>query len=205
MKKTLAIIFITTVMLILCACGMGVEPLEPDEAPVEVVVAEGDCFAVYSITGEDCIEKYSYEVRTQDGEVMERVMCLEKPRFAEINKDLVGLRFSANDHIFSRYFDVKNGVISESFKNAFWDNGVLVARHDYANGHYFVVESIFGDDYEYTVKVESLSWLITVLGVETVNDGAAIEVTFVHGDGSDSHEKVDTVVLPVTEEQVNEN
>ncbi|MDO4816135.1 MAG: hypothetical protein Q4A83_05975 [Bacillota bacterium] len=200
MKKFAAIICMAAAVLALCACN-DTTPVEGQEnSKTEgTVVVESSNFTVTKLTGEDGIVKYSYEVKSRDGEIMEHALCAEQPRIAQINDDLVGIRFTANDHTFSRYYDIKNGVVSDSVKNAFWDNGELVASNDYDNGHYFLVQNIFGGEVSRT-EIQCSSWQITVLATEINKDGTVLSVSYVQGDGSDAKARINTVRLPLVQE-----
>lgn len=201
MKKLFAVICIIAAVFLLCACSDNtpVEGQENTKAEGEVI-AESECFSLTKLTAEDGTVKYSYEVKAKDGTVIENALCAEQPRIAQINDNLLGMRFTANDHTFSRYFDLKNGVASESIKNAFWDNGELVASNDYDNGHFFLVQSIFGDETYIRTEIESSSWQISVIATELSADGTVLTVSYVHGDGSDAKAKVNTIKLSLVEE-----
>lgn len=201
MKRFVAIICIVAAVFVLCACNDNTPVDGQENSKTEgTVIAENSNFTVTKLTGEDGVVKYSYEVKSRDGEVMEHALCAEQPRIAQINDNLVGIRFTANDHTFSRYYDIKNGVVSESIKNAFWDNGELVASNDYDNGHYFLVQSIFGGEVYSKTEIQSSSWQITVLATELSKDGTVLSVSYVHGDGSDAKARINTVRLSLVQE-----
>ncbi len=197
MKKFVALICIIAAVFALCACSHN-PPIKGEETQKNEgeILINNPNFTLTKLTGKDGIVKYNYVVTDENGKVLENALCTEEPRIALINKDLVGVRFTADGHSFSRYYDIQKGIISRSFKNAFWDNGVFVASNDYDNGHYFVIQDIFNrNGYCYKTEIESASWQITVIGSELSEDGTELLVTYVHGDGSDIEAELNTVVL----------
>lgn len=198
MKKIIALLCIIAALFCLCACSDNspVENRENSDAD-EKIVTNGKHFTVSEITGEDQIIKYRYKVTDKDGNVLEDALCAELPRVAQVNDSLIGIRFTANNHVFVRYFDVQKGLVSQSFKNAFWGNDTLVATNDYDNGHYFMVRDIFDDNgYCYKTEVDSDTWQITVTDSQLNADGTALNVKYVRGDGSTTSQTY-TVTLPL--------
>lgn len=199
MKKFIALLCIIAALFCLCACSDNT-PVDSRESfdTDEKVVTEGKHFTVSKITGEDQIVKYRYKVTDKDGKVLEEALCAELPRVAQVNDSLIGIRFTANNHVFVRYFDVQKGLVSQSFKNAFWGNDTLVATNDYDNGHYFMVRDIFDDDgYSCKVEVDSDTWQIAVTDSQVNTNGTALIVKYVRGDGSASFSQTYTVTLPL--------
>jgi len=203
MKKLIALICILAAVFLLCACGNDLTPVDGNESTATEgeTIAKSDCFEIIRLTDEAGVVKYSYEIRSKDGEVMEHALCAEQPLLAQINPNLIGMRFSADRHSFSRYYDIKNAVVSDSIMNAFWDNGELVASNSYDNGHYFIVQSIFGDGYYSRTDVESSSWQLTVLAAEVSEDGKTLGVSYVNGDGSNANAEIQYVYLPLVAEE----
>ena len=131
------------------------------------------------------------------GETLESALCAEQPQVAIINPDLLGIRFTADDHVFCRYYDVEKGLVSESFFNAFWDNGELVAYNDYENGHKMVVQSIFAHgSYYYETEIDCPSWKLTVTSCELNEKTGELTVGYVYG----SNDTKGTVKLPTRAE-----
>ena len=99
-----------------------------------------------------------------------------------INPDLLGIRFTSDDRVFCRYYDLKNGFVSESFFNAFWDNGKLVAYYNYDNGHRMVVRSIFDHgSYYYQTEIDCPSLELTVTSCELNEQTGELTVSYVYG------------------------
>lgn len=183
-------------LLLLSGCGdKGENNVQPE--PTGVVLSAGECFTV-SESRSDGVTRYSYTVTAKNGETLESALCAEQPKVAIISPDLLGIRFTADEHVFCRYYDVKKGVVSESFFNAFWDNGKLVAYNDYENGHKMIVQSIFHDgSYYYETTVDCPSWKLTVTACEQNEQTGELTVTYVYG----SNETKGTVKLPTRTEQ----
>lgn len=203
MKKAVISVCILAALFFLAACtdNTPVQSVENNKTS-EKVVTEGSNFTVTEIKNKDGIIKYSYEVTDSKGEIIEQALCAELPRVAQVNEKLIGIRFTTENHFFVRYYDVERGLISPSFKNAFWGNDTLVARHDYDNGHYFVVQNIF-DKNEYCVKteVDCDSWQMTVVSAEENADGTALLVKYVPGDGGDPKMRTYSITLSIDDKQ----
>lgn len=199
MKKTALLLIVLLAVFLLCACSDN-SPVDGQETTRtdDKVIAEGDNFSVYELTGDDGVVKYRYEVLANDGTVIEQALCAEQPMVAQVNSKMVGIRFSAEGHVFVRYYDVERGLASKSFKNAFWDNGKLVATHDYDNGHYFLVQDIFDENgFSGTVSIECSTWQITVIAAEESADGSRLSVEYLPGDGTANGVSRSTVSLPL--------
>lgn len=200
MKKTLISVFLLA-LLLLSACSSDIRQtstatLNPlSEEPIETVISQNDNFVIKAIESDGRV-RYSYTVTAKDGTVMESALCAEEPRVAAIGDHLIGIRFTQDDHVFSRYFDYVNKRISESFRDAFWDNGVLVAYHGYENGHILVVQDIF-DEGAYFVKtpVDCSSWQLTVYNVAEEN--GSLKVSYYMGTAEDSNNGKGTAFLPL--------
>ena len=185
MKKRILTVILLALML-LSACGEDT-PIETPE-PTGTILAQGDNFTVTE-NHTSGVTKYSYTITDNAGNVLESAICAKQPRVAEINDDLLGVRFYVNDKTFCRYYDLKNGRVSESFFNAFWDNGKLVAYHDYDNGHRMTVRDMFdknGYFYERTLDVQALS--ITVTACEQDEETGELHVTYTYGDTGTEYE-----------------
>lgn len=180
MKKRIAAIMLLMLML-LAGCGEDTPTETP--APSAAILSQGDCFVVAEDNSSG-ITKYSYTIKDKFGAELESAICANQPRVAVINDDLLGVRFYVNDKTFCRYYDLKNGRVSDSFFNAFWDNGKLVAYHDYDNGHRLMVRDMFDENgyyYELDLDVQALS--ITVTACEQSEDTGDLTVTYTYGDG----------------------
>ena len=140
MKKRIAAIMLLMLTL-LAGCGENTPAETP--TPSAAILSQGDCFVVAEDNSSG-ITKYSYTIKDKSGAELESAICANQPRVAVINDDLLGVRFYVNDKTFCRYYDLKNGRVSDSFFNAFWDNGKLVAYHDYDNGHRLRAERGYG-------------------------------------------------------------
>ena len=160
MKKRIAAIMLLMLML-LAGCGENTPAETP--APSAAILSHGDCFVVTEDNSSG-ITKYSYTIKDKSGAELESAICANQPRVAVINDDLLGVRFYVNDKTFCRYYDLKNGRVSDSFFNAFWDNGKLVAYHDYDNGHRLMVRDMFDENgyyYELDLDIQALSITVT--------------------------------------------
>jgi hypothetical protein len=168
-------------LTLLAGCGEDTPAETP--APSAAILSQGDCFVVAEDNSSG-ITKYSYTIKDKSGAELESAICANQPRVAVINDDLLGVRFYVNDKTFCRYYDLKNGRVSDSFFNAFWDNGKLVAYHDYDNGHRLMVRDMFDENgyyYELDLDVQALS--ITVTACEQSEDTGDLTVTYTYGDG----------------------
>ena len=181
MKKTiLAALLLCALLLSGCGDDGGDSAAEPEATGT--VISSGDCFKVTEETS-DGVTRYSYSVTDKDGETLESALCAEQPKVAVISPDLIGIRFTSDDHVFCRYYDLKNGIVSESYFNAFWDNGKLVAYNDYENGHKMVVRSIFDyGSYYYETEVYCPSWKLTVVSCEQNEQTGELTVGYVYGE-----------------------
>lgn len=185
MKKRILAAMLLMLML-LSACGEDT-PVETPE-PTGTVLAQDDNFVVTEDHSSG-VTKYSYTIKDKAGNELESAICAKKPLVAEINDDLLGVRFYVNDKTFCRYYDLKNSRISESFFNAFWDNGKLVAYHDYDNGHRMMVRDMFDENgyyYEQDIDVQALS--ITVTACEQDEEMGELHVTYTYGDTGTEYE-----------------
>ena len=174
MKKRILAAMLLMLML-LSACGEDT-PVETPE-PTGTILAQDDNFVVTEDHSSG-VTKYSYTIKDKAGNELESAICSKKPLVAEINDDLLGVRFYVNDKTFCRYYDLKNSRISESFFNAFWHNGKLVAYHDYDNGHRMMVRDMFDENgyyYEQDIDVQALS--ITVTACEQDKETGELHVT----------------------------
>ncbi len=179
MKKTIAALMLLLLMP-LAACGEETPAQTPE--PSAVILSKGDN---YTVTEEHTsgVTKYSYEIRDNDGNAIESAMCANQPRVAVINDDLLGVRFYVNDKTFCRYYDLKNGRASESFFNAFWDDGTLVAYHNYDNGHRMHVRDIFDENgYSYETELDIQALSISVTACEQDEATGELTVTYTYGD-----------------------
>lgn len=179
--------------LLLAACGqddVAIPTAEPKAQ--ETVLSSGECFEVkQERSGGDV--RYIYTVKDKSGETIENASCANEPRVAIINSSLLGVRFFADGSTFCRYYDVQNGRVSDSYFNAFWDNGKLVAYHDYDGGHRFIVRDIFdADGYYYEKPVDVFSASISVTKCEYDEDNATLNVTYSYNDGRFS----ESIALP---------
>ncbi len=202
MKKLIAPLLLC--VLLLCACTQGAEPptqTEGDGGESVRTLASTDAFIVEAvISGENV--KYRYTVFDLDGKPIESAFCAETPKVSQVSDTLVGIRFTDDGRSWARYYDLKSGKASESFMNAFWSDGELVAYNAYDNGHIMVVRSIFDESgYHFETPVESDSWRICVTAAELSEDGASLSVEFVEGDGTNADARVKTITLPLVPEE----
>ena len=191
MKKTIFAAFLLCALLL---TGCGGDETENDIKPeaTEVALSAGDCFKV-SEERSNGVTRYSYSVTSKNGETLESALCAEQPQVAVINPDLLGIRFTSDDRVFCRYYDLKNGFVSESFFNAFWDNGKLVAYYNYDNGHRMVVRSIFDHgSYYYQTEIDCPSLELTVTSCELNEQTGELTVSYVYG----AYNTKGTVKLP---------
>lgn len=181
-KRILAALILLLALLAGCAAD---EPV-PTPAPSEAVVSSGECFKITQERSNG-VTKYVYTVTDRDGKELESAMCARQPRVAVINDDLIGIRFYTDDRSFCRYYDVTKGLVSESFFNAFWDNGTLVAYNDYAGGHRMVVCDIFDSEgYSFEKEIDCPALTITVTECALDESTGELTVKYVYGDNSAS-------------------
>ncbi len=189
MKKITAAVMLL-MLLLLTACGEDV-PAETPE-PTGTVISNGDNYSVVEEHSSG-VTKYSYTISDKAGNVLESALCSKQPRVAEINDDLLGVRFYVNDKTFCRYYDLKNSRVSESFFNAFWDDGRLVAYHVYENGHRMTVRDMFDDNgYFYELDLDIQSLTISVTSCEQNEETGELTVKYSSGDEGTEH----SVTLP---------
>lgn len=179
MKKPIFAAFLLCALL-LTGCGGDETGNDTKPEATEVVLSAGDCFKV-SEERSDGVTRYSYSVTAKNGETLESALCAEQPQVAVINPDLLGIRFTSDDRVFCRYYDLKNGFVSESFFNAFWDNGKLVAYYNYDNGHRMVVRSIFDHGSYYQTEIDCPSLELTVTSCELNEQTGELTVSYVYG------------------------
>ena len=201
MKKFIIALCIIAAVFTLTACSDNDFTAEPKHEKLqERVVSQGDFFTVTEITDDEAVVKYQYEVTGKDGKLLESALCAQQPVVARISDSLIGVRFSADKHIFVRYYDIDKNVVSRSFRDSFWDNGNLVATRAYDNGHYFTVQDIFDENgYKSVTGIECDSWQITVIAAKVSDDGKQLFVEYIPGDGSDLSFARSTVTLPLVE------
>ena len=191
MKKTVFAAFLLCALL-LTGCGGDKTGNDTRPETSDVILSAGDCFKV-SEEHSNGITRYSYSVTSKNGETLESALCAEQPQVAVINPDLLGIRFTSDDRVFCRYYDLKNGFVSESFFNAFWDNGKLVAYYNYDNGHRMVVRSIFDHgSYYYQTEIDCPSLELTVTSCELNEQTGELTVSYVYG----AYNTKGTVKLP---------
>ena len=200
MKKLIAPLLLC--VLLLCACTQGAEPpVQTKDAENSRTLVSTDTFTVEAVVDGENV-KYRYTVFDLDGKTIESAFCAEMPKVSQVSEALAGIRFTDDGHSWARYYDLKNGKASESFMNAFWSDGELVAYNAYDNGHIMVVRSIFDESgYHFETPVESDSWQIFVTAAELSEDGTSLSVEFVDGDGTNPDAKVKTITLPLVPEE----
>lgn len=200
MKKLIAPLLLC--VLLLCACTQGTEPpVQTKDVENSRTLVSTDTFTVEAVVDGENV-KYRYTVFDLDGKTIESAFCAEMPKVSQVSEALAGIRFTDDGHSWARYYDLKNGKASESFMNAFWSDGELVAYNAYDNGHIMVVRSIFDESgYLFETPVESDSWQIFVTAAELSEDGTSLSVEFVDGDGTNPDAKVKTITLPLVPEE----
>lgn len=200
MKKLIAPLLLC--VLLLCACTQGAEPpVQTKDVENSRTLVSTDTFTVEAVVDGENV-KYRYTVFDLDGKTIESAFCAEMPKVSQVSEALAGIRFTDDGHSWTRYYDLKNGKASESFMNAFWSDGELVAYNAYDNGHIMVVRSIFDESgYHFETPVESDSWQIFVTAAELSEDGTSLSVEFVDGDGTNPDAKVKTITLPLVPEE----
>ena len=200
MKKLIAPLLLC--VLLLCACTQGAEPpVQTKDVENSRTLVSTDTFTVEAVVDGENV-KYRYTVFDLDGKTIESAFCAEMPKGSQVSEALAGIRFTDDGHSWARYYDLKNGKASESFMNAFWSDGELVAYNAYDNGHIMVVRSIFDESgYRFETPVESDSWQIFVTAAELSEDGTSLSVEFVDGDGTKPDAKVKTITLPLVPEE----
>ena len=185
MKKRTAAVMLLVLML-LSGCGEDTPAETP--APTGTILAQGESFVVVEERGGG-VTVYSCAIMGTAGKELESAICAKQPLVAAINDDLLGVRFYVNDKTFCRYYDLKNSRVSESFFNAFWDNGKLVAYHDYDNGHRMMVRDMFkANGYYYEQKLEVQAQSITDTACDQNEETGELNVTYTYGDTGTEYE-----------------
>ncbi len=171
--------------LALCSCllvGCNKDDAEDAKQVETVVLAKSACYEI-SMLNDDDGTKYSYTVLTQDGETLESALCAKKPEVKPLNDDLIGIRFYTSSSTFCRYYDVKNGRVSDSYFGAFWDNGTLLAYNDYESSSKLVVRDIFdADGYYAEYEIDSDAMELIVKSAEENEDSTELCVTYTLGE-----------------------
>lgn len=200
MKKSLLPLLLCA--LLLCACGTDAPEASPSPDPETTkIIASGDCFTVEEIVGEN-VTKYYYTITAADGTVLESAYCAERPKVSQVGADLVGMRFTDDNHVWTRYYDTANGRVSKSFMNAFWSDGTLVAYSGYDDDVILVVRDIFDDNgFRSETPADSLLWSIHVVAAEPSEDGKLLTVEYVDGDGKNPDAVIKTAKLPLTADE----
>lgn len=181
--KTKLIPLLLIPALLLGGCSGGETDAEESPEVSGTILASGDCFTVEEERS-DGVTKYTYTVTDRDGNVLESAACSAQPKVAVINDGLLGIRFYNDNGSFCRYYDIENGRVGGSYFNAFWDDGELVAYHDYSGGHRFIVRDIFDDDgYYYELEVDSLAVSLTVTECEQDEEDGSLAVKYVESEG----------------------
>ena len=98
MKKRILAAMLLMLMLH-SACGEDT-PVETPE-PTGTILAQDDNFVVTEDHSSG-VTKYSYTIKDKAGNELESAICSKKPLVAEINDDLLGVRFYVNDKTFCR-------------------------------------------------------------------------------------------------------
>lgn len=188
--------------LLLCACGTDAPEASPSpDTETAKVIASGECFTVEEIVGEK-VTKYYYTVTAEDGTVLESAYCAERPKVSQVSEGLVGMRFTDDNHVWTRYYDTKNGVVSKSFMNAFWSDGTLVAYSSYDDDVILVVRDIFDDNgFRSETPADCLLWSVHVVAAEPSEDGKLLNVEYVEGDGENPDAEIKTAKLPLAADE----
>lgn len=186
MKKSCLLIVSLLIILILCACGKA-DTKVPEEAEKsdkgEEIVSEEN----YSVFEEDGPEgkRYYYEIKANDGTVMENVYTHDKPVISERDKNIYSVLFFTDGKYFCRYYNVDTKEMTESFSRVFWDNGKVLARQNFAGDRSIVVQSIFDDSYCEETLIDCIMSQFTVLAASLSEDGKTLNVTYIPGNGGD--------------------
>lgn len=193
MKKYLVCAMLMCLALL---CGCSDEPVADPTPSTETVLSSGSCFKVTE-NHSNGSTKYHYTITDKNGQTLESAICAKQPKVAVLNDSLIGIRFYVDDKSFCRYYDTDAGRVSGSFFNAFWDNGELVACHDYENGHRMMVRDIFNEDgYYYELDLDIHSLTITVTACEENSETGELTVEYSYSDNT----LQGTAVLPTRAE-----
>lgn len=187
-------------LLMLCACSNDPHATIDDlDSKTVNVISSGDCFTIEEIQ-DGSVVRYRYTVVGQNGDVLETALCAERPLVSQVDADLIGMRFTDGNNRWTRYFDTKDMIVSESFINAFWSDGTLVAYFGFDGDVYMTVRSIFDDNGFCSVTtLDSMSWTVYVLATEVSEDGSELAVEYVEGKGTSPDAEIKTVTLPLTD------
>lgn len=187
-------------LLMLCACSSDPHAAIDDlDNETVKVISSGDCFAIEEIQ-DGSVVKYRYTVTGQNGDVLESALCAERPLVSQVSSDLIGMRFTDGNNRWTRYFDTKDMRVSESFMNAFWSDGTLVAYSAFDGDVYMTVRSIFDDNgFSSVTTLDSISWTVYVLATEVSEDGSELTVEYVEGNGTNPDAELKTVTLTLTD------
>lgn len=181
MKKLFAVLLIL-LSLFLVGCG-GDEPEAPPLNTPEIL-SKGTGFVVTLIRADDGSVKYGYTVTASDGSEIESAVCAYQPKVAKLKEGrLIGIRFYTDNDTFCRYYDLKEGLASQSYFGAFWDNGTLVGYNDFERSGKLIVCDIFNSDgYRYEKEIQSNAMELIVTGTSVSEDGKTLSVKFKMGE-----------------------
>ena len=200
MKRTMVAILLAAVsLLVVLWIGLDKKPAEPTDMndPDDEIINSGENFIVTELN-DGKATKYQYTVADKNGNILEQAICAEEPRVVQKSEKLLGIRFSFSGSNIYRYYDLENGAISPTFKNAFWDNGTLVAYYEHKDGLNFTVQPIFGEGHVATVKADTNFWHVSVRSAVLSPDNTSLDISYVSGDEDSASAIEYHVSVPIT-------
>lgn len=191
------------VAVILFVAVLWVWSPESDKTPTDLsetddgIINSGENFIVTEIN-DDGSTKFQYTIVDRTGKIIEQALCNYEPKIVQKSENLLGVRFTTDTYRFYRYYNLATNEISESFMNAFWDNGTLVAYYEHNDGLKFTVCPIFGSGYTCTVPSEATFWDVSIVSAETNSDNTELVVTFVSGKSREESPQKYYASIPLT-------
>jgi len=177
---------------------------ESDRTPTDLsdntddgIINSGENFIVTELNDAGST-KFQYTIVDRTGRIVEQALCNYEPKIVQKSENMIGVRFTTENYRFYRYYNLSTNEISASFKNAFWDNGTLVAYYEHNNGLKFTVCPIFGNGYTCTVPAYTTFWNVSIVSAETNGDNTELVVTYVSGDSNEETPEKYYVCIPLT-------
>lgn len=202
MKKTLLYLICFVFILSLVGCGKitSSNSGKSDIGDFENQKAEGKGDVLSHLTVLQQSDKtFSYTVTDYNGTVLDKADGLTRePKGAAVNTAVVGVSVQAGTGLstnYAKYYDIKNGRISETFNYVLAAQGDYVVCADYKNGeHIITVYDIFDrSKYRKDYKLENVSPVAADFAVSgRFNSNNSITVTYLSGD---DYNETDSVII----------
>lgn len=190
-------VIIFVAVLSIWSSDPATSPTELSDKKYNDVLNSGENFVVEELTDGKGI-KYRYTIIDRLGYIIEQALCTEEPKVVQKTENLLGVRFTNDDSRFYRYYNLSTNEISQSFKNAFWDNGTLVAYFEHKDGLKFTVCPIFGEGYTCSVSAPTSFWQVVIAQAVPNGDNTALIVNYVSGEDKSAYPTVYQVSIPLS-------